>query len=170
MSVAIGTVLGGCIVASYFDIRGRRIPNWLTGVLAAIALVLNGVLGVRPFVLSIAVMAVLLILGTLVYSRGGIGGGDIKLAVAASGVLGFPLCIPFLLYTMVGGGVLAIAFILLRGNLRQSLTRAAVVSTGVAQGVVTDRNQTLPYALAFVFGAVLVALSQTVAPFLRILT
>ena len=65
-------------------------------------------------------MAVLTAAGTVVYALGGIGGGDIKLAIAASGMLGFPLCIPFLLYTAIGGGVLAIVFIVSRGKVRET--------------------------------------------------
>lgn len=167
MTAAIGLTVAACAVATYFDVRARRIPNWLTGLLAAGALAVNGSLGLRVFLLSIAVMAVIMLLGTLLYSRGGVGGGDIKLAAAASGALSFPLCISFLLYTAIGGGLLAIGFIIVRGSARQSLARAAVMATGGA-GAVT-KSQSLPYAAAFTFGAILIALSQTVAPFLRIL-
>lgn len=167
MTVAIGLTVIACAVASYFDVRARRIPNWLTGLLAAGALAVNGFLGLKPFLLSVAVMAVIMLLGTVLYSIGGVGGGDIKLAAAASGVLSFPLCIPFLLYSAIGGGLLAVAFIVFRGNLRQSVARAAVMTMG--GGAAVAKNQSLPYAVAFAFGAILIALSQTVAPFLRIL-
>jgi Flp pilus assembly protein protease CpaA len=98
-------------------------------------------------------MIVLTAAGTLVYSWGGIGGGDIKLAVPASGMVSYPLCVPFLLYSAIGGGLLAIGFILLR--------RAA-------RGDNIPKSKTLPYAVAFLFGAVVLVLSQSVAPFLRI--
>lgn len=149
MTIAAFTVLIAALGASYFDIRARRIPNWLTGALAIAGLGLNAAAGVRPLLMAACVMVALMLLGALLYARGGIGGGDIKLAAAAAGTLSLPLCVPFLLYTAVGGGLLAIGFIVLRAAARTS---------------------TLPYAPAFAFGAVLIILSQTVAPFLRILT
>ncbi|HXM06215.1 MAG TPA: prepilin peptidase [Candidatus Acidoferrum sp.] len=145
--------LAGCAVASYGDVRSRRIPNWLTGSLALAALAIHSFYGLRAAIISLLVMIVLTGAGTLVYSWGGIGGGDIKLAVAASGMVSYPLCVPFLLYSAIGGGLLAIGFILLR--------RAA-------RGDNIPKSKTLPYAVAFLFGAVVLVLSQSVAPFLRI--
>jgi prepilin peptidase CpaA len=145
--------LAACAIASYGDVRTRRIPNWLTGSLALAALAIHSFYGLRAALISLLVMAVLTAAGTLVYSRGGIGGGDIKLAIAASGMLSYPLCLPFLLYSAIGGGLLAVGFLIIR---RQSRASAS------------GKRETLPYAVAFVFGAVLVALSQTYAPFLRI--
>jgi prepilin peptidase CpaA len=168
MSVTVWLSMGACLAASYFDIRARRIPNWLTGSVVAAALIVHGFSGIRALGVSVAVMAVLVLLGTCVYSRGGIGGGDVKLAIAASGLLSFPLCVPFLLYTMLGGGVLAIAFLLRRGNARQSFSRVVAMTAGVSPSVTSVNSQTLPYAVAFAFGSIVIALSQTVAPFLRI--
>ena len=169
MSLTLGVLLAACFIGSYFDVKARRIPNWLTGALAVAALGINGFFGWRQFAVSAAVMAVLMLLGALLYSRGGIGGGDVKLAAAASGLLGFPLFIPFLLYTAIGGGLLAIGFVLSRGTLRQSAARLAVMTATGPGSVAADKTQSLPYAVAFAFGAVMIALSQTVAPFLRIL-
>jgi len=168
--VAIWLTLGVCLIASYFDVRARRIPNWLTGSLTIAAVALHSFSGLRAAVISIGVMLVLTLLGTLVYSRGGIGGGDVKLAIAVSGMLSYPLCVPFLLYTMLGGGLLSIAFVLVRGSFRESFSRAVAMTASGPQAVTSDKSQSLPYAVAFAFGAVLIALSQSVAPFLRILT
>ena len=149
MSLAIWLTLAGCTVATYFDVRSRRIPNWLTASLALAALGLHAFGGVWPFVNSLAVMAALTLAGTLVYSRGGIGGGDIKLAIAGSGMLGFPLCVPFLLYTAIGGGLLAIAFILSRRNARETASHVMLVAMGGSQGVAAGKRETLPYAVGF---------------------
>ena len=113
-------------------------------------------------------MAALTLAGTLVYSRGGIGGGDIKLAIVASALLSFPLCVPFLLYTAIGGGLLALGFLAARGRVRDSVARVAMMAVAGGQGLAPDKTETMPYAVAFAFGAILVALSQSVAPFLRI--
>lgn len=166
MSVAIWLTLAGCFCASYYDVRARRIPNVLTGSLALAALVVHSFSGVQAALVSLAVMAVLTVAATLVYSRGGIGGGDLKLAIAASGMVSFPLCIPFILYTAIGGGLLAILYLIFRPASRPSLANVALMAAGVSN--IAVRRTTLPYALAFAFGAVVLALSHSVAPFLRI--
>jgi prepilin peptidase CpaA len=161
MSAAIFLTLAGCFTAGYIDVRTRRIPNWLTGSLAICALILHSFSGLRAALVSLAVMLVITALGTLLYSRGGIGGGDVKLAIAASGMLSYPLCVPFLLYSAIGGGLLAVLFLARRA-------RAVAAAAGNAPGVAPTKSEMLPYAVAFAFGAVVVALSQTIAPFLRI--
>lgn len=167
MSVAIWLTLAGCMIAGFCDWRTRRIPNWLTGGLALAAIVVHSLGGWKQLGMALAVMAALTIAGTLVHSRGGIGGGDIKLAVAASGLLSYPLFVPFLIYTALGGGALALVYLLFRPNARPSLSRTLLLATGNVQGI-SGQRETLPYALAFAFGALLVVLSQSVAPFLRI--
>jgi len=168
MPIAIWLTLAGCAIGGYTDVRSRRIPNWLTGSLAAAALVVHGFGGLWPVVNSLAVMLVLTVALALVYSRGGIGGGDIKLAIAGSGMLGFPLCVPFLLYTAIGGGLLAVFFILSRRSARETASHVMLLTMGGSHAVAAGKRETLPYAVAFAFGAVLLALSQSIAPFLRI--
>lgn len=167
MPIAIVLTLAGCFVAAYFDIRARRIPNAVTGPLALAALIVHGFGGLHAFLTSLLVMLVLTIAGTLVYSRGGIGGGDIKLAIAASGMLRYPLCVPFLLYTAIGGGLLALAY-LARRRRDTSVSRNVMMTLMGAPGLAAEKTESMPYAVAFAFGAILVALSQSIAPFLRI--
>jgi prepilin peptidase CpaA len=167
MSFAIWLTLAGCIIASFCDWRTRRIPNWLTGGLALTAIIVHAFGGWKQLGIAVAVMAALTLAGTLIYGRGGIGGGDIKLAIAGSGLLSYPLFIPFLIYTALGGGALALLYLIFLPNARPSLSRAIALAAGGAQGIARQR-ETLPYALAFAIGALLVVLSQSVAPFLRI--
>jgi prepilin peptidase CpaA len=154
MIVSTGLVLAACIIAAYSDIRTRRISNWLTGCLAIAAIVVHAFYGLASVALTALIMVAALFLGVLVYSRGGLGGGDVKLAIAAAGMLGYPLCIAFLLYTAIGGGLLAIGLIV------------ATTIAG-AHRVAPASRESMPYAVAFAFGATTVFLSQTVAPFLR---
>ncbi|MGZ3499303.1 MAG: A24 family peptidase [Vulcanimicrobiaceae bacterium] len=169
MPAAIWLVCAACLVAVYSDVRTRRIPNWLTGSLALGAVVVHAFAGLTAVGITFLIMAVVTIAGAAVYAQGAVGGGDIKLAIAASGMLGFPLCIPFLLYTAIGGGLLAIVFILLRGNLKQSYARVVLMTIGGSPAIAQDKSHSMPYAIAFTFGAAMVALSQSIAPILRIL-
>jgi len=166
--LTIWLTLAATLVASLFDLRSRRIPNFLTATLAALALVVHAFNGPIALLTAFAVMAVLTVGGALIYSRGGIGGGDVKLAIAASGMLSYPLCVPFLLYSAIGGGLLAMLYLVFRPEARPALARAVVMVAGGAPSVSVKRL-TLPYGLAFAFGAVAIALAQSVAPFMRIL-
>jgi prepilin peptidase CpaA len=104
---------------------------------------------------------------------GWLGGGDVKLIAASAGALGYPDVLPFLLYTALGGGVLAIAIATATGTLRPVLGATAgilrpFVYKGTAAPEPSARSIKLPYGVAIAFGAGLVALSHTVAPFLAL--
>lgn len=167
MTIALWLTLAGCVAASLYDVRARRIPNFITGALAASALIVHAFDGPSGVLTSLAVMAALTAGGVLVYARGGIGGGDIKLAIAASGMLSYPLCVAFLLYSAIGGGLLAILYLIFRPEARPSLARALAMTSGAVPAIASKRL-TLPYGLAFAFGAVAVSLAQSILPFLRI--
>lgn len=169
MSVAIWLTLAGCCAAAFCDVHSRRIPNWLTGALALAAVVIHALGGWKSLGIAVGVMAGLTLLCTLVYARGGIGGGDIKLAIAGSGLLSYPLFVPFLIYTAIAGGALAVLYVIFRPGSRPSLARTVMLAAGGMQGLASKR-ETLPYAVAFAIGAILVALSQSVFPILRILS
>ncbi len=166
--LVIWLTLAGTFAASYYDLRARRIPNVITGSLALTAVIVHAFFGLVPLLQCLGVMAALTVGGYLVYSRGGIGAGDIKLAIAGSGMLAYPLFIPFLIYTGISGGFIALIFLLARASGRASLSRSVFMTLAGAPGITTDKREKLPYAVAFAFGAVLVALSQSYAPFLRI--
>ncbi len=168
MSIAITLTLIACLTAGFFDVRSRRIPNWLTGATALAAIAVHASGGWKALLISLGVMIALTVAGTVIYSFGGIGGGDVKLAIATSGLLSYPLFVPFLLYTAIGGGLLALAILVRRGRARAALTRMAMTASGAVPGLPPDQTETLPYAVAFAFGATLIALAHTVAPFLRI--
>ncbi len=167
MSVAIWLTLAGCCAAAFSDVRRRRIPNWLTGALAAAAVVVHALGDWKSLVIALGIMAGMTILGILVYARGGIGGGDVKLAIAGSGLLSYPLFVPFLIYTAVAGGALAVLYLIFWPGSRPLLSPALMLAAHGPQSIST-RRETLPYALAFAVGAIFVVLSQSVAPFLRI--
>ncbi|MDQ6931994.1 MAG: prepilin peptidase [Candidatus Eremiobacteraeota bacterium] len=172
MTAALWFVLAACFVAGFTDIRRQRIPNWLTLSLAVGGVGLNALAGWRPFFLSLAVMTIILLAGTLVFSARVIGGGDIKLMAAASAALNYPDCVPFLLYTIICGGVLAIFTSAVRGQLRATLTNVAFMVLPLLHRTLRPTTPAkvtvMPYAVAIGLGALTLALSKTIAPHLRI--
>lgn len=172
MSGAFLVVLPACAVAATTDVKSRRVPNWLTIVLAIAGLILNAMHGVVPGLLSLGVMMAVFLIGAIAFGQGWIGGGDVKLAAAAAGAFSYPDCVPFLVYTIFGGGILGVVYALLRGRLKQTLAGVGTLAFPLLHGGAGKATPTsmtsMPYAVAICLGAVLVLLSQTVAPFLRI--
>lgn len=85
-------LLGVLIVAAYFDLRSRRIPNWLSFPAALLAVALHGVAGGRAGLLASALAFVLwFLIGFFLYVvvlSYGIGAGDLKLLAASAAFLG----------------------------------------------------------------------------------
>ncbi len=172
MSFAIWIVLAACAIAVATDLTSRRIPNALTIGLALAALALHATQGWASLAVSLAALATVMAVGLAAFSMGWLGGGDVKLAAAAAAALGFPDAVPFLLYTAIGGGLLALAVALGTGRLRSVLHSITLVLRPIAYrgtvAVAPRRPIMLPYAIAIACGAVAVALSHTAAPFLRL--
>jgi prepilin peptidase CpaA len=172
VSIAIWLVLGACAIAVLTDLRSRRIPNALTAALALAALVLHATQGVASFAVACATLIGVLLIGFVAFSFGWLGGGDVKLLAAGAAALGLPDAVPFLIYTAVGGGLLALAVAIAMGRLKSVLASVTLLLRPFAYkgtvAVAPAKSITLPYAVAIAFGAVAVALSHSAAPFLRL--
>jgi prepilin peptidase CpaA len=172
MTLAIWLVLGACAIAVATDLRFRRIPNALTATLAVAALALHGANGLAAFGIALATLVGVMFLGLIAFSFGWLGGGDVKLLAAGAAALGFPDAVPFLVYTSLGGGLLAIGFATVTGRLGTVLKSVGLLLRPFAykgtQAVAPSNPIVLPYAVAIAFGAVAVALSHNAAPFLRL--
>jgi prepilin peptidase CpaA len=174
MNITLATwlVLGACAIAVATDLRSRRIPNVLTAALAVAALGLHATSGLAGFGVALATLVGVLFLGLVAFSFGWLGGGDVKLLAAGAAALGFPDALPFLVYTAIGGGVLALVFAAVTGRLGTVLRSVALIVRPFAYKGTTPVAPTdpimLPYAIAIAFGAVAVALSHSAAPFLRL--
>jgi len=172
ISLAIWLVLGACAVAVATDVATRRIPNLLTAALAVAALALHATMGWKSLLLACLMLACVLLLGFVAFSFRWLGGGDVKLLAAVAATLGFPDAVPFLIYTSIAGGVLAIVVAIAMGRLGSVFRSVALALRPFAfKGTVAVAPKSpikLPYAVAIASGAAAVALSHTVVPFLRL--
>jgi prepilin peptidase CpaA len=163
MTAAIAVLLAVTLAAAATDVRARRIPNVLTGgaAVAALALHLSG--GVVAELTCIAAMSAAFALGSVAFSAGWFGGGDVKLIAAACGLAGFPGALTLVLYILICGALLALVTAALTGRLG-ALLRS---TTGVAvRGAATERTL-LPYGVAIAAGSIVYAIS-TLTPALRL--
>lgn len=109
-------------IAAVYDIRFRRIPNWLvlTGLLAGVGLntFLQQWSGVRTSLLGI-ILAFLIYFP--LYLLRGMGAGDVKLMAAIGAIVGPANWFGIFIVSALLGGIAAAILLLARGRLANSL-------------------------------------------------
>jgi prepilin peptidase CpaA len=161
----LATAAACALVASVFDVKSRRIPNFITMPAFLFGLVLHLALGGWTQLLTALAAGVICGLVFLVfYIAGGMGAGDVKLIMAAGCIAGFSHIAYLLVLTALSGGVMAICLAVARGRLQQTLANVgALASHHGHEGLQPhpdlnlSNNQTLrlPYALAIAGGSLL---------------
>lgn len=156
--LALGVIM--LMIAAVQDLRSRIVPNQLVISIAASGLLLGAV--TRPLSLWINIVAVLLLVMSFgaVSSLESLGGGDIKLAAAAT-LLVAPSGIPGLLVAIaLAGGVLSLVYLVLRfligrrqqrGGARRR--RGAISRWWNEERVRIAESRTVPYAVAISCGS-----------------
>jgi prepilin peptidase CpaA len=153
----------GALTATVVDIRERRIPNVLTGSMAAVgvALAAAGWSGVSVGA-SLAGMLAGLLLMLPGHALGATGAGDVKLMAAVGAVLGIHTIVNAFLFTALAGGVLAVAVAMRRRRLKATIsgTSRLIASPSGArqeiQGAATASR--FAYGPAIAIGSLLAAL------------
>src|SRR5258706_2119852 len=104
------------VLAAVKALSSFSIPNWICVALAAafVPAALAAGASAHQIMLAVAVGAGAITVGVAMFSLGWLGGGDAKLMAAASLWIGMPGLAPFLLYTGLAGGALALALLALR--------------------------------------------------------
>src|SRR5262245_36869124 len=100
------------LIAGAHDFLTLRIPNWLNAIIALVFIPVAAMAGMPADMMLWHCLAatVVLVGGFGLFSGGFIGGGDAKLLAAAGLWFGWPSVGPFLVFTAIAGGVLALAF------------------------------------------------------------
>jgi prepilin peptidase CpaA len=130
MPVIHVAVLSVASFACAFDLRTRRIPNWLTFGAAAAALVFHfvtgGASGVAQGFGGWATGVVLLIVP---YALRGLGAGDVKLVGALGAWLGPGDTFWLAMYTGIAGAVMALIVAARHGYLRRAVSNMWLMLT-----------------------------------------
>lgn len=154
---AILLVLAASAIAAFTDVTRRKISNVLVAALLVIGVALQATHGLSALAASLGIFVLVMAAGTVAFSWGIAGGGDVKFLAAACAALGWPAAVPFFLYTVLAGGVLAVAFALHRRTLRSTTANLGLISLSLASGVrpqlQRSRDTDMPYALAILAGA-----------------
>jgi prepilin peptidase CpaA len=125
-----GVVLAVALIAVAFDVRTRRIPNWLTFGAAAAALIAGwtdaGTLGLGRAALAWFVGALIFF---PLFALRGMGAGDVKLVAALAAWLGPVEAVYLAIFASLAGGVVAIVVSMSQGYLRTALSNVWLILT-----------------------------------------
>ncbi len=162
-TVVVLAVAGIGSASALVDLWTRRVPNPLTLGTAAFGVALaaghQSGLTLQQALFGFGVGLLLMLPGYLI---GATGGGDVKLFAAFGTLLG-PRATGFaFLYTVLAGGVIAVAVALQRRRLRETVEQTALLvatrGANVSQLEHASRNNRFPYAPAIAVGALVAAL------------
>ena len=110
------------LAAAVYDVRYRRIPNWisLTGVCTGLAL--NSFLysGVPGLLFGLKGLALGFGLYFVLYALHAMGAGDVKLMGAAGSLVGWQDWFGIFVITAILGGIMSILVVLLRKRLKKT--------------------------------------------------
>lgn len=150
-------IVGICIfsVVAFGDIRTRRIPNEMIVailVLAAFRIAIDG--DPRAGLFTLAASAALFVSTFLLFWRGLLGGGDVKLIGATALLVGYHNLFEFLFVMSVSGALMAVA-VLARDRLgRRQATAPA------AEDQEISARLTVPYGVAIAAAGIVSLLVQ----------
>jgi prepilin peptidase CpaA len=151
--------------SAVFDVRSRRIPNFITFPTVVAALFLHGLFGGWRQLTSAAAGGLICGLVFLIfYLAGGMGAGDVKLITAAGCLTGLPQIGHLLVLTALAGGVMAVVLAIHHRQLKTSLLN--IYSLAIHHRTVglrphpdfnvgNEQTLRLPYALAIAAGSAL---------------
>jgi len=153
------------LVASYFDVKSRRIPNFITVPAFLFGLFIHLVCGGwQQMLTSLAAGAIGGALFLVFYLAGGMGAGDVKLIMAVGATAGLPHIAYLLVLTVLAGGLMALFLTVVRGRLQQTIMNVGVLTAHHAQqglqphpdlNIANPQTLRLPYALAIAGGCIL---------------
>jgi len=130
------TLISCVLIAAIYDAATQKIPNWTSLVIVVLGLGWNIFsaegLGVRDSGFGL-LAGLLLMLPSYVF--GGMGAGDVKLMAAIGSVVGINQVLDLVFYSYMAMFVMAILFIVVKGDLIKLLCRLRTLIYGLFAGV-----------------------------------
>lgn len=123
------------LMAGIFDLRIRRIPNWLNLSGIVLGLGLNG-LHPQGFGVGLAILGLLFSMAVYVplYMVRGMGAGDVKLMAAVGAMAGPHNWFCIFILTALLGGACSLVLICMRGRTHQTILNVGFILTELLHG------------------------------------
>jgi prepilin peptidase CpaA len=123
------------LAAAYFDLRVRRIPNWISVAGALSGLVLNVYFeSLHGAMTATGGLLAALCIYVPLYALKGMGAGDVKLMAALGAIAGPGNWFNIFLVTALLGGAASLALVLFRRKTGQTLMNVSVIVSQLAKG------------------------------------
>jgi len=152
------------VLAAYYDIAGRLIPNRICIGLALAGLIARLQFGFAPIAISAGITAGLFLPLLFMFVRNWIGGGDVKLLTAMA--LGLsPMGTALLIYIMaLAGGVLSLTYLGMRYLPRPNLANSRSVLRRIyaVERWRIFKHAPVPYGVAIACGGIWAVLTTGV--------
>jgi prepilin peptidase CpaA len=152
------------IVAAVYDIRWRRIPNWLTLSGVAIGIGLNTFLfEINGLWFSLEGLGLAFVVYFLLYMVRAMGAGDVKLMAAVGAAAGPLNWLGILVLTSLAGALAGIVLIAFKGRIAKTLTNMGIILKSLGRGrapyraseeldVSSDKGMRLPHGALIALG------------------
>jgi prepilin peptidase CpaA len=130
-------LLAVLIAAAIYDLRYRRIPNWVTvtGVLLGIAInTVIGETGGRGILFSLAGFGVGFGVYMVLHILRAMGAGDVKLMAAVGALVGWKAWFGVFFVTAIIGGIMAFLLVLMRGRLKRTMWNVGFIVSEMGHG------------------------------------
>lgn len=154
------------LVAAIYDVRYRRIPNWLnvSGVLLGIALNTFLYQGLPGLVFSLKGLILAFGIYVVLYALHAMGAGDVKLMAAIGAIVGWENWFGIFIVTAVVGGIMSLILVASRGRLRKTMFNVGFILSEMKSGrpaylsneeldVKSDKATRLPHGATIAVGA-----------------
>lgn len=165
-------LLAALIPALWYDLRYRKLPNWLTFSLLLAGLIANtwlaGISGLLDALGGGALGLVLLLPFYLL--KKGMGAGDVKMVAAIGAVLGIQDGLFCIAAILIAGSLLGLLYLIYKGGLITSLRRywlSLMARTWLMPEANEAASLNFPYALAIASGVVVTLYSSGELSFIQ---
>jgi len=127
------------LAAAVFDVRYRRIPNWLTICGVVVGIGLNAFLsqslhGRGMFQASLIGMGAAFAVYFVLYALRAMGAGDVKLMAAVGAVVGWPNWFGIFIVTAILGGVMALILVAMRKRFKKTIFNVGFIMNEMKSG------------------------------------
>lgn len=129
-------LLAVLLAASLYDVRYRRIPNWLTVSGVALGLLINVLIGPPEGGLLFALkgLGVAFFIYLALYAIRAMGAGDVKLMAAVGALAGVERWFGIFLVTALVGGAMALMLVTFRGRIKRTFWNVGFILSELGHG------------------------------------
>jgi prepilin peptidase CpaA len=124
------------IAAAIYDVRYRRIPNWVSVGGVVLGILINTLIG-EPgggILFSLAGLGVSFGIYMVLYILRAMGAGDVKLMAAVGALVGWKAWFGVFFTTAIVGGLMALMLVLVRGRLKRTLWNVGFIVSEMGHG------------------------------------